>query len=127
MKELQKRRKTRHLIYSLPSLIILALITFVLAKGAIGVLGKGRESSEITRNLEEKATSLVIREMELKENIARLKTEEGVREEIKDKFSVTQEGEFVAVIVDEKRASTTDEAEKSPWYKRLWAAIIGSK
>ncbi len=127
MKELQKRRKTRHIFYSLPSLIVLAVVTFVLAKGAIGVLEKGKESSKITRNLEEKATALAMREMELKEDIARLETEEGIREEIKDKFSVTEEGEFVAVIVDERRGTSTEETEKSPWYKRFWVAIIGSK
>lgn len=127
MRELQKRRKTRHLIYSLPSLFILAVITFILAKGAVGVLGKGRESSEMTRNLEEKTVSLAMREIELKENIERLETEEGIREEIRDKFSVTEEGEFVAVIVDERRATSSGENMDLPWYKRFWLAIIGGK
>lgn len=127
MRELQNRRRSKRFIYSLPALIFLALITFVLAKGAIGVLGKGRESSEMMRDLEEKANTLALREIELKEDITRLETEEGIREEIRDKFSVTEEGEFVAVIVDERRATSSDGDNKSPWYKRLWAVIIGDK
>lgn len=127
MRELQNRRRNRRLIYSLPSLVFLILITFVLVKGAFGVLGKGRESSEITRNLEEKAAALALREMELREDITWLETEKGIREEIRDKFSVTEEGEFVAVIVDERRATSSDELGHLPWYKRFWLAIIGDK
>ena len=127
MRELHKRRRSGRFIYSLPFLVLLFIITFILAKGAIGVLGKGRESVEMTRNLKEKAASLAMREMELKEDIARLETEEGLREEIRDKFSVTEEGEFVAVIVDERRATSSDGVGDLPWYKRLWTAIIGGK
>ncbi len=73
-----------------------------------------------------KVAMLALREQELKENIARLKTEEGINNEIREKFSVTQEGEYVAVIIDDKKtSSSTDSA--LPWYKRFWFAIIGDK
>lgn len=127
MRELQRKQKIRRATYSFPSLIILFIVTFLLVKGAIGVIGKGIESSKRSKNLEEKAQALAVREQELEAGIARLQTEEGIKDEIKERFSVTQEGEFVAVLVDDRsRASSTD-GDALPWYKRFWIAIIGSK
>ena len=71
--------------------------------------------------------TLVLRERELKEGIDRLKTEEGLKEEIKERFNVTQEGEQVAVIVDRKEVSSSTDSSVLPWYKRFWIAIMGEK
>ncbi len=111
----------------MPSLIGLFIIAILLAKGAVGVINKERESALRSKELEEKASALILREQELREGIARLETEEGIQEEIKERFSVTQEGEFVAVIVDERRATSSDDDSGKAWYKRLWTAIIGGK
>ena len=127
MRELQKKQKFRRVLYSIPSLIILSIATFFLVKGAINMVNKGWQSSERSKGLEEKAGNLVIREQELRENIARLQTEEGVKDEIKDKFSVTQEGEYVAVIVDNKRNSSSTDIDAEAWYKKLWIAIMGDE
>ena len=127
MRELQRKQKMRQRLYSLPSLIGLFIIAVLLAKGAVGVINKERESALRSRELEEKATTLVQREEELKEGIARLETEEGIQEEIKERFSVIQEGEFVAVIVDDRRATSSDDDSGKAWYKKLWSAIMGGK
>lgn len=111
----------------MPALIGLFIIAILLAKGAVGVINKERESALRSRELEEKATTLVQREEELKEGIARLETEEGIQEEIKERFSVIQEGEFVAVIVDDRRATSSDDDSGKAWYKKLWAVIMGDK
>lgn len=97
-----------------------------MAKGAIGVVLKERESRERLRDLEAKAEALVIREAELQRDIAKLQTREGVIEEIKEKFSVTEEGEYVAIIVDERnKATTTEERSKAQklkdWWRNLWS------
>jgi cell division protein FtsB len=93
----------------------------------VGVLEKERESAELARALEEKAVALALREAELNRNIARLETEEGIREEIKERYSVTEEGEYVAVIVDEKRQATSTVPARLPWYQRLWDVIMKNK
>ena len=115
------------IIYSIPALIVLSIVAFLFAKGALRVMNQKRESSERSRDLEEKAAALVLREQELRAGIIRLETEEGVKDEIKERFSVTQEGEYVAIIVDEKRVSTSTDTSHLPWYKRLWVAIMGNK
>lgn len=109
MKELQQKQKIRRALYSLPSLVIMLFVAGVLIKGAWGVMVMERESAAMVRDLEAQAVALGSREAELEGNIERLRTPAGVEEEIRDKFSVAREGEFVAIIVDEKeRASTTE-------------------
>ena len=124
MREFQRKQKIRRIVYSAPSLIVLTIIVLLLAKGAVKIVDKERESSERARDLEEKTSVLILREQELREGIARLKTEEGIKDEIKGKFSVTQEGEYVAIIVDERRLSTSTDSSTSPWYRKFWDAIM---
>jgi len=127
MKELQRKQKTRRILYSIPSLLILFIIATLLAKGAMEIIIKERESRERLTALKEKASALVLREQELSDGIARLQTEKGIKDEIKDRFSVIQEGEHVAIIVDERRSATSTEDSELPWYKKLWAVLTGSK
>lgn len=125
MKELQRKQRTRRIIYSLPSIIILSIIAFFLIKGALEVMNKERGSSERLKVLEEKAAALLLREQELREGVTHLQTEEGIKDEIRERFSVTEEGEYVAIIVDDREVSSSTEDWSWPWYKRLWSAIIG--
>lgn len=124
MKELQRKQKIRRIIYSFPSLIILSIIAFFFAKGAVKIIDKEWESSKRVKDLEGKAATLILREQELREGISRLQTEEGIKDEIKERFSVTEEGEHVAVIVDMKEISSSTDRSTLSWYKRFWIAII---
>ena len=127
MKELQRKQGIRRIVYSIPSLIILSIIALILTKGALGVMNKERTSSELSKDLEEKAAALVLREQELREGVRRLETEEGIKDEIREKFSVTEEGELVAVIIDDRGASSSTDSSTLPWDKKLWLAIMGDK
>jgi len=127
MRELQRKQRIRRTIYSIPSIIILSIIAFFLVRGALGVMGKEWESSGRSKDLEKKAAALILREQELRESVARLQTEEGIKGEIKERFNVTQAGEYVAVVVDDPRASSSTNDRASPWYKRLWSVIMRSK
>ena len=111
-------------MYSIPSLLLLAVFAFLLVKGAIGVMGKERESANTLKELEEKAETLEEREYELEGKIARIKTEEGLFEAIKEKFSVIRAGEHVAIIVDERATTSSGKILKPIWYKRMWTAIM---
>lgn len=87
-------------------------------------MGKEIESRKDSKNLEEQMSVLVTRESELKENIRRLETEEGIRDEIREKFNVTQEGELVAVIVDDRRFSSSTDDLSLPWYRKILNVIM---
>lgn len=90
-------------------------------------MDKEWESSKRVKDLEGKAATLILREQKLREGIGRLETEEGIKEEIKERFNVTAEGEHVAVIVDRKEVSSSTDPSALPWYKRFWVAIMGNK
>ncbi|MEX2013656.1 MAG: hypothetical protein WD897_01965 [Parcubacteria group bacterium] len=124
MKELQRKQRIRRVIYSIPSLIILSIVAFFLVKGALGVMNKEWASSKYSKELEEKAAALVIRERELREGVRRLGTEEGIKDEIRERFSVTQEGEFVAVIVDDRRVASSTDDSVLPWYRKFLDVIM---
>ncbi|MEK7461878.1 MAG: hypothetical protein AAB586_02290 [Patescibacteria group bacterium] len=124
MRSLKSKQRIKRLIYSIPLVVILLIIAILLTKGAIGLMGKEIESRKDSKNLEEQMSVLVTRESELKENIRRLETEEGIRDEIREKFNVTQEGELVAVIVDDRRFSSSTDDLSLPWYRKILNVIM---
>lgn len=111
----------------MPSLILLVVLAFLLARGAWFMWEKQRESSKLSKNLEEKVLALELREEELKKEVAHLETEEGIKGEIRERFTVTEDGEYVAVIVDAEQDPNSTDGQDLPWYKRFWSAIIGDK
>lgn len=111
-------------MYSMPALVALSFLTFFFVKGMVGVLGKERETRRLARGLESEVAALVVREKELRKDIGLLETEEGVQNEIRGKFSVTREGEYVAIIVDDRRSSTSTDNLALPWYKKFWNVIM---
>ncbi len=114
-------------MYSLPTLILLAIIAFILAKGAIRIIVKEDGSRKRVDSLQAEIALNTARIEELKGRINRLGTPEGIEDEIKDKFSVVPPGEYVAIIVDDKRPATTTDGSEIPWYKKIWSAIIGTQ
>ncbi|MCR4279328.1 MAG: septum formation initiator family protein [Candidatus Zambryskibacteria bacterium] len=124
MKELQRRQRVKRILYSYPSLIVMAVICFFLVRGAVGVMLKERASANKVEELEAQSEALESREAELNSEIARLETPEGIVEEIRDKFSVTREGEYVAIIVDDRPKATTTEKSASERFKEWWEKLM---
>jgi len=127
MQALNKNQNNYKFTRSLLFLFILLIMAVLLIRSALGVMNKERESAKYVRDLELEVSNLSKREGELKEGIAKLNTEEGVNEEIREKFSVTQEGEHVAIFVDGSSATSSEDRTNLPWYKRFWHAIMGDK
>jgi cell division protein FtsB len=125
MSTLRKNDNIKRTLYSAPSLVILLILSFILLKGAIKVIHKEWASGDYVKSLTEKEVALVKRQQELEEGIGRLKTDQGIREEIRERFSVTEAGELVAIIVDDQKTSSSTQDLVAPWYKRFWFAIIG--
>ena len=124
MKEFQQKQKTRRRLYSLPVLAVLSILTIFMIRGVVEVV-QIRQTSVIDVNrLQEKVSILSDRERELEGGIERLKTEAGINEEIKEKFNVTQSDEQVAIIVDAKKATSTEDISLDVWYKKVWHKII---
>jgi cell division protein FtsB len=120
VKELERRQKIKRAVYSWPALAVVAIITILLIKGAFGIMKIERQSAARVKELENEASALAAHEGELEAQIERLKTPEGVVEEIKDKFSAVREGEYVAIIVDERVKASSTEENQDNWAKRAW-------
>jgi cell division protein FtsB len=126
MRELRQKQLIKKRLYSTPALVGFALVTLFLIHGAYGVVMKDWESSQKVDDLNIKLQNLTDRQTELKDSIQSLQTDEGIDKEIKEKFSVSRDGEHVVVIVDPKPIATTTDLYDTPWYKRLWDSIIGN-
>ncbi len=124
MRELQAKQRTKNLFYSLPALVFLLVLTVMFAKGTYGVMKKRAESQMHVETLKARLVELEDRKQELNKNIDRLSTPEGVDKEIKEKFSVSKEGEEVAIIVDTRNASATTTGEEEGWLGKFFDAII---
>jgi cell division protein FtsB len=119
MRELQQKQKMKKRLYSLPALAALLVVTVLILHGTYGVLKKQRESAMHVKELEAKVEALSNRQAELKTDISKLQTDEGIDTEIKTKFSVTREGEHVAVIVDPKDESDDSATTTPHWYSGI--------
>lgn len=126
MKELQQKQRIKRRIYSTPVLVGFLIIIIFVIRGTYGVVMKDRESAQSVSNLKAKMATLSDREAQLKAEIARLGTSEGVDTLIKEKFSVSKEGERVAVIVNEPNSSTSSSTgeTKANWFQRLWRSFL---
>lgn len=98
MRELQGRKRARGVLYSWPMVALLAFLIVMLGRGVWGAYQKESyaemKSAESARELAE----LRDREGALTAKAARLETDRGKEEEIREKFLVGKEGEGVIYI-----------------------------
>jgi len=125
MKNFKRRQNIRRVLFSIPFLALFAALTLLFARGAIVVWDKERESAVRVKELEERVEALALRREDLENDISYLKTEDGIKDEIRQRFGVAQVGEHVAIIIDEEETLDPEGRGTIPWYKRLWHAIIG--
>lgn len=125
MKELRQKQIVKRRLYSTPVLIILLIITGLIIHSTYKIVQKYRESAGYVNVLKQKANDLTTRETQLKGDITRLGTDEGIDTEIKEKFNVSKEGEKVAIIVDQADNSSNTATSTEHWWKRLWGSIMG--
>lgn len=124
VKELERKQRIKQAIYSWPSLAVFLIITILLAKGAYGILSIERQSASKVSKLEIESRALAQRKEDLRDEIERLGTEAGMFEEIREKFSVARDGEYVAIIVDDKVEASSTRSWAESWYGKLSDAII---
>jgi len=92
-----------------PVLILLALIVMFLAWAVIGFTGKMISTAKNKRIAEDKVLGLQTQKDKLSVDLARLETDRGVEESIREKFGLAKEGEGLIVVVEDKK-----EAEVEP-------------
>ena len=99
--------------------MLLGVLALMFAYGVIGFMGKMKETSRNRKIAEEKVAELSKQKEKLSSDIGKLQTEEGVEENIREKFGLAKEGEEVIVVVEDKNQLETLPAEPSGFWAWL--------
>lgn len=95
----------------------LVLLLLLLLNSLSNVYQKKREAQKALSFMQTELDDLKKRDEFLKNSIASIQTKEGLEFEIRKKLNVAEVGESVAIIVEEKEASSTPSMNLSPWQK----------
>ncbi len=102
MRNFQQKRGFNDILHSKPVLIFLGILVLFFAWGVIGFMRKmiiTRENKIIAEN---KVVELQKQRDKLTSDIAKLNTQGGVEDSIRDKFGLAKAGEGEIVIVEDK-------------------------
>ncbi|MBI5798669.1 MAG: hypothetical protein HZB10_01945 [Candidatus Yonathbacteria bacterium] len=117
----QERKKLRKILYSKVTILVLFLVLLAVGRGAWGVYQK----AEIARGERDVAlrtlTDIESRTAKLETSLNRLKSEQGIEEEVRQKYMVSKLGEEVVVVVDDsaKKGENTETGTDRGFWSRF--------
>jgi len=118
----QERKKLRKILYSKVTLVVLFIILLLVVRGAWGIHQKAEiaisERDIAARDLAEKQS----RVSELNTSLMQLKSENGIEEEIRQKYDVARPGEEVVKIVDDSAKKGENGGAVSK--KGFWQSLV---
>lgn len=124
MKSFQAKKGFRRVMESKPALILLGMVVIIFTWNVLGFIGKMQETVKNRKMAEEKIVELQKVKTQLSSDIGKLKTEEGIEEDIREKFGLAKEGEGMILIVDDKNtpSSTKDKVSNGffSFFKNLF-------
>jgi cell division protein FtsB len=100
MIEFEYKKKIKKRLYSKTVLLILFIIIIFLAQSTWSVYKKSSLSRQNMEKAKGDLMRLQNRHSTLSVEIEKLQTEQGIEEEIRNKYRLVKEGESVAVIID---------------------------
>ena len=108
-------------MYSKPVLIFLGILVLLFAWNVFGFIGKMEITRENRKIVENKVAELEREKAKLSADIARLETEEGIEESIREKFGLVKEGESLIVVIEDKNALQAESRENTGgFFSRLF-------
>jgi len=111
----EKKRKKN--IYLKLSIFVLLVLIFFVWRGTIKSYFDAKVTSENNKIAKQQLEDLEKRNLEIVEEISKLKTKEGIEEEIRNKFSVVKKGEKMIMVVDSNDFKNPANEEKTFWEK----------
>jgi cell division protein FtsB len=116
-----KNNKNYKFWHSPIALIILFLIIVFFGYSVVDLMKKSKDTSERKEALEQEIASLEQRSISLNDQIAKIDTEEGKEEIIRNKGPFAKSGEkMVTIVEEEKKAEKKEEIQGS---KSFWQWI----
>ena len=117
MTDFQQKRQFNKVIHSKVFFVILFILVFFLGRATYNIYQKSRLSSANYIEVKSDYDSLKARKEMLESEINRLKTDNGIEEEIRSKFNVAKPGETVVTVINSATDTLTDNdtSNKSFW------------
>ena len=119
MRNFKKQTGFHRILNSRPVLGLFFLFLIFFAWGVFRFFGKMNITLENKRNAENKLMDLQKQKDKLSASISDLKTENGVEENIREKFGLVKEGENVIIVVDDKNKIPTPETKTSTFFSSI--------
>ncbi len=119
MIDFQQKRKVNRFLYSKFTLFGLLVILIFLGRSTYDIYTREQLSRTDYEGVKKDYDGLVQRQEMLTSEIARLKTDNGVDEEIRSKFSVAKPGETVVVIIDSSSSTSSDHGGTASVWSRF--------
>jgi cell division protein FtsB len=117
VKQFKTRRKLKRIFYSPVTVIVLALVMFVLARGTWSVYQKYLISSDRLLQAKSQLSALKAQEGDLSQSIAQLSTASGTEAVMRTNFRIVKPGESLAVIVNTATTAPTTTPLHGFWDK----------
>src|SRR5579872_3576794 len=105
--DFHQKNKLRKFFYSRVVLVIVLLVAAYSLYSTWSIYRKMVQSRKDVEQEQSQLLALEAEEQDLNQEIADLKTSQGVEKEIRAKFGVAKPGEDMAVIVDDSSATST--------------------
>ena len=102
MLDFRERFRLRKVLYAKPTIIIMAVFAVLFLHAAWGMHKKSLDAIQKRDKALEELHALESRQAELESDIARLSSDRGVEEEIRDRFMVAKDGEKVMIVIAPK-------------------------
>ncbi|HEY9585306.1 MAG TPA: septum formation initiator family protein [Candidatus Paceibacterota bacterium] len=127
MLDVRERTRLRRVLYAKPTIILFAFLVALMLHGVWGIYQKSQEAVAKRDKAVAELAGLATREKELREDIARLSTGDGLEAEIRDRFMVAKEGEKVMIIADPDatKVHTVTVDENSPSLLETMMSAVG--
>lgn len=103
---------------------ILTILIIVLVGAVFGVWEKTRLTKEKLITAQAEYDKLAVRYLALEEDLARLETQQGIEEEIRERYRAVKAGERLAVVVEEDTSDTIGANRAIP-RPSLWKRVSG--
>lgn len=100
MATFRERRDPLRLMWRRVIAVLLLLLVALALRGAWGVYEKSKDARVLKTEAQAKLVELQKRELELRADIADLRSDRGVEAELRERYDLAAEGEGVVVIID---------------------------
>ncbi|MHB1316667.1 MAG: FtsB family cell division protein [Minisyncoccota bacterium] len=119
MLDFQQKWKMKTFMYSRGVLFVVFIVALYSIYSTYIVYQKKVDSAQSVADAEVKSMELSSKNTTLIKDIDRLQTDEGLEEEIRNKYSVAKEQEKVVILVEEKSSTTDDVVVKKSFISKL--------